>query len=508
MSDSDPFSGARPKLAQRALKRVIAIGRYSNDLHQRAARGSVLVLSSRLAIKSIQFIRTVVIARLLFPHDVGLFALATSALGIADIIVQPGMASAVIQKETLDRRHLDTAWTSGVLRSLFFWSIAFLAAPIAGHFFLLDSIVPIIRILAIAVAINGFENIGAILLQRDLQFNRKIIYDVSIILSETAVTVIAAFILHSVWALVLGQLANKCATVTLSYIIHPYRPRFLFDREAFRELFIYGKWVGATGVVLYFVAQGDTLVAGKMLGSAAVGYYALAFGLALLPAVEIAKSLGALIFPHLSRLPQQERGGAFLLIFRNVLLVSIPASVGLAIVASPLVWMVYGGKWLPMLSAFYILIMYGGVRTISYLIEPLYLSMGRPRVVTTSTSIHFLVMMSSIVPLADRYGIAGIAIAVLLGSIAACSYLAYGIRREKIVRLRQMIFAGFLPVAASCAMAAVLIAAQEILAINTKLLLVTYIIGGVLVYGAVLFILDRISNRSVWRSIVWLKTSL
>jgi O-antigen/teichoic acid export membrane protein len=490
------------------MRRVLNIGRHTERVDQRVARGGVLVLTTRVFIKVIQFSRTIIIARLLFPHDVGLFALATATLGIADMLIQPGMGSAVIQKEKIDRRHLDTAWTVTVIRSAAIGCIAFVAAPIAGAFFDLDAIVLIIRALAVGIVINGFENIGAVLFVRDIQFHRKMAYDVLMVITETVAIIVAAFVLPNVWALVIGMLVNKVAAIVFSYALHPYRPRFSFDMQAFRELFGFGKWVGVTGIIAYFVAQGDTLTVGRLLGTEAVGYYAFAFGLALMPAIDIARTLGTVLFPHLSRLPQEERGPAFLVMMRTVLLISVPAIVGLALVAEPIVRMLYGEKWLPMLPAFYVLIVYASLRSVSYLIEPLYLSMGRPRVVMTSTTIHLIIMMSAIVPLGSSYGLPGIAGAVLLGAVTSLSYLLFGIQRERVVRLRALVRAAALPIVASCAMAFGLVCFEILVPVVSKQFLILEIILGVVFYAVVLFTIDNLRGGSVRRSLVWLKGNI
>lgn len=503
-----PFDEPHQPWLRKVKDRFIDIGRYSADTQQRAARASVLALSARIIIKLIQFSRTIVVARLLFPNDVGLFAIAAASLGIAEMLIQPGLSTAVIRKESIDRRHLDTAWTAILVRSIAIGVLGFFAAPLAASFIGTDAMIPVIRVLAIAIAFNGLENIGAILLIRDIRFNRKMLYDVSLILFETIAIIIAAFILKSVWALVIGVVVNKIAAVTISYLIHPYRPRIAFDWLAFKELFSFGKWVGVTGVASYLVAQGDTLAAGRLVGTEATGFYALAFGLALMPAVEIARTLGTVLFPHLSRLPQEERGEAFLSMIRGVFLVNIPATVGLALIAEPLIGMVYGEKWLPMLAAFYVLIVYAGIRTISYLIEPLYMSMGRPHVITTATFLHLGGMAFTIAPLAKMYGIRGIAGAVLFGALIALLFLLWGIRRESVVRLRSMAYVAILPLVASGLMALALTMLEYSIPITTIPLLIFSVLFGILIYGSSLFILDIYSGGSIRRSLLWLKTNL
>lgn len=507
-TDSSKASSTLRQTTSRIAGRLWGIGQYTTDLEQRAARGGILVLITRLLIKVIQFSRTIVIARLLFPNDVGLFAVAAAMVGIAEMLIQPGLSSAVIRKDKIDRRHLDTAWTAILMRSIAIGTVAFAVAPLAASFIGTEALIPVIRALALAIAFNGLENIGAVLLVRDIRFNRKMLYDVSLVVAETVAIIIAAFVMQNVWALVIGVVVNKIAAVSISYLIHPYRPRLAFDMPAFMELFSFGKWIGITGIASYLIAQGDTLVSGRTLGTEATGFYALAFGLALMPAVEIARTLGTVLFPHLSRLPEAERGRAFLIMVRTVFLINIPATVGLAMIAEPLVRMVYGDKWLPMLAPFYILILYAATRTISYLIEPLYLSMGRPKVMTVAAYIHLLIMAIFIIPLGKIFGLQGIAGAVLLGSVVSVIYLLVGIRRGQDVRLRSFVRTAALPAAAATCMATGLFFFEKQYAIVTVPLLLATVLFGAVVYVGVLFSLDEYRGGSVRRSILWLKDNI
>lgn len=499
-------SGTSP--VRSTAQRLVDIGRHGDTMDTRVVRGSVLALSTRLLIKAVQFSRTIVIARLLFPNDVGLFAVAAASLGLAEMLIQPGLSSAVIRKEEITDKHLNTAWTAILIRSIFIGAIAFLLAPLGATFIGTEAIVPIIQVLAIAVAFNGLENIGAVLLVRDMRFNRKMLYDVSLVVMETIAIIVAAFVLQNAWALVVGVLVNKLTAVSMSYVIHPYRPKLSFDMEAFEELFSFGKWVGVTSVASYVISQGDTLATGRLLGTEAAGFYALAFGLALLPAVEIARTLGSVMFPHLSRLPQEERGSAFLKTVRSVLLISVPATIGLALIVEPLVSIVYGERWLPMLVPFYVLIAYAGVRTCSYLIEPLYLSMGRPRFITTATFLHLGGMVLTIVPLGKTYGLAGIAGAVLFGSLLSLFYLLWGIRKDTVVRLRSLARSAGLPCVAAGVMAVFLVGFEYVIPIQNAIILVSAIGIGVVTYSIALFSIDALRGGSVRRSLIWFKENL
>jgi len=91
------------------------------------------------------------------------------------------------------------------------------------------------------VLLQGFTNIHVVYFQKELEFHKQFIYQLSGTLANTGVTVLAAFLLKNVWALVLGLLAGNVVQTSLSYFIRPYRPRLRVNKQQFIELLGFGK---------------------------------------------------------------------------------------------------------------------------------------------------------------------------------------------------------------------------------------------------------------------------
>ena len=146
----------------------------NESLGKRVLKSSVLQVVGRFLFRGLKFARTIVVAQLLFPHDVGLFVLASICLGFADVFVQTGFQSALVEKTVLERRHLDGAWTIHVIKGIFLGSIAFLLAPYVASFFEEPQLTQVLQALSIILVLDGFVNMGVILLQKDLQFGKGV----------------------------------------------------------------------------------------------------------------------------------------------------------------------------------------------------------------------------------------------------------------------------------------------------------------------------------------------
>lgn len=495
-----------PRIGQK-LKDIL---RYSPEAGTQAVRSSVIVIVGRIVIKGIQFIRTIVLARLLFPNDFGLFGLASIAIAFTDIFFQTGFSAAIVHEKDDIRKHLSSAWTVVVIRNTLIALAVFFAAPLVGGFFDNDAVIPLVRFLSLVIFVNGFENLGVILFQKELRFNKKFLFDFALTISEVIVVIIAAFVLRNAWALAVGSLGGRLAAVFFSYRLHAFRPKFTLDTRGARHLFRYGKWVSVMAIAAFLVAQGDYVFIGKLLNPNELGFYQLAFALGLIPAMEIARVLGNVLFPLYAKIQEQKEllRRSFIRVGRIIFAVTIPASFGLLVLSHEIVEQLYGERWLPMVPALIILILYGLVKSFEFMTQPLFLGIGKPRVATSAVILQAVVMFSLIIPLTTTYGILGTAVAVLGGGVAAQVLLLVMARRELTLGIRGMFQMVSVALLSSAVMYFVLAKAKTLISIDSIALLATFIVLGVVVYAATLIFFDRLLGRKIVSSLQWVKKNI
>lgn len=387
----------------------------------------------------------------------------------------------------------------------------FVVAPWAGNFFNNDAVIPFARALALVFLISGFENIAIILFHKELQFFRMTVYSVSGFFVQIAAVIISAFILRNAWALVIGLIAGRTAFLILSFWVHPYRPKLTFDFSGATRLFKFGRWIALTGVTGFLVSQGDSAIVGRLLDATSLGFYNIAFGLGMLPAVELARSFSSVLFPLYSKFQGDLRRLRvnFIRVSRVIFAVSIPASVGLFILAPEIVRFVYGEKWLPVVPVLYFLIFLGISRAFEYLVNPLFLGIGKPKIQMYVLVVQFLVIFSLIVPLTKGMGMEGTAVAVLIGSVVAALIYFYRLKRDVQIGFRTMGKILGLPVLSSLLMGLVIFYGKGVIPISNIFIFVSYLVAGILIYFSIFFLLDRfLGNSRFYKSLVWIKNSL
>jgi O-antigen/teichoic acid export membrane protein len=175
--------------------------------------------------RAFQLTKTVVLARLLAPQDFGLFGTALLTLSILDAVSQPGFWQALIQKKVDVRPYLNTVWTVGVIRSILIAAALYGASPVVAGFFNVPAAVPIFRIIGLSIVFQNLINIGVIFFEKDLEFHKYFFFQLAGTAGDMIVSISAALLLRSVWALVLGRLAGNIVSCIVSYAILPWRPR-------------------------------------------------------------------------------------------------------------------------------------------------------------------------------------------------------------------------------------------------------------------------------------------
>ncbi len=415
--------------------------RQPESLSKRVVRGGIWVFGLRIANRSLGLIRTIILARLLAPHDFGLFGIAMLAIATLETFSQTGFQAALVQKKKNVEPYLDTAWTISAIRGIILFLILFSSAPLIANFFDSAQATLIIKVIAVSTLLSGFRNIGILFFQKELEFNKQFLYEISATLVDLTVAIILAFMLRNVWALVWGGLAANFVRVFMSYIIHPYRPRIKLEREKFQELFGFGKWILGSSILVFLITQGDDIFVGKMLGVTVLGFYQMAYLISNLPATEITHVISQVTFPAYSKLQDDlpKLREAYLKILQLTTFISIPLAGGIFIFAPEFTKIFLGDKWMPMVPAIEALVLAGLLRSISATTGSLFQAVGKPEIVTKWQPVRLFVLFAVIYPFTVQWGILGTSLAVV--SCNLISTIGFSV---KIVRITQCDAGSFL----------------------------------------------------------------
>ena len=385
-------------------------------LAQKMVHGGFWISFIKKIQKVLSLIRLVVIGRILAPSDFGLMGIALLTMSALQTFSTFGFSQALIQKKENTDNYLDAAWTVLIIRGFVVFIIVYLVAPYVAFFFHTPEVKPIIQVLGLVPFFHAFSNIGVIFFHKELEFDKVFIYRFVGISTNFTVAIVAAIVLRSVWALVLGLLAEKVVSIIISYLIHPYRPHLSKDIEKAKELFGFGKWILGSSILIFVGEHIDDIFVGRVLSATALGFYQMAYRISNMLETEITQVISSVAFPAYAKIQdkQSRLQKAYLRIMRLIFAVSLPITIGMVLLAPEFTQIFLSEKWMPMVTAMQLLAVAGLIKSIVSTGSPLFTGSGYPNYEFYMQLIRGLTIIIVIYPLIAYMGIPGAAVGVIL----------------------------------------------------------------------------------------------
>ncbi len=418
------------------------------DLRGKVVNAAFWSFLLHIAGRALNVLRTIVVARILAPDDIGLFALATLVLLSVELFTRTGFQSALIHREGDITNYLNVAWATHIMRGFLRAGMMAIAAPLAAIFFNEAALQTLILMAALSVVLSGLNNTGVIYFRKELHFQKHFFYMLSRPTGDLIVSIIAATILQNAWGLVYGLVAGFACQLIVSFLAHPFRPRFHFTMAAFKKLFQYGKWMNLTGMMIFLGDQLAGLVVGKMINAYALGLYHLAFWLAQTALVEVAETIDRVAFPAYAKLQDdlEKFRAAFRQITGFMVTLIIPVVLLILLTADSFVPLILGTQWLEMIPVLRILIAAGFLLTIGLAARPVFLGIGMPENVFRMQAIRGLTLVLCLYPLVANSGITGAGWAIMISNTALLGFVILKLRAVLMVKwedARQIFLPGF-----------------------------------------------------------------
>ncbi|MDE2514591.1 MAG: oligosaccharide flippase family protein [Rhodospirillales bacterium] len=290
---------------------------------------------------------TIVLARLLVPADFGIVAMAMSVEGAIQTFALFPVHDALMRRREREAHLYDTAFTIQAARAIGVAILLAIGAPFAADWFHEPRLLPLVLVLAISSAANGFENIGMVDLHREMRFDVDVKISVLPSLLQLLVTLGVAWFTHSYWALLAGLTVRRFTRVGMTYAFLPMRPRF--SLAGWRDLIGFSTWLAIIGIVSTVWERIDTFVVGPIFGPTGLGLYTLAAQVGRLPMTDLLEPAFAAMFASFA---STERSGAAgsgmrrsLLVAGALVMLLAPITLVLSAEAAHFVTLLLGAKW-------------------------------------------------------------------------------------------------------------------------------------------------------------------
>lgn len=394
------------------------------EIYAGAVQGAVWTYLSFVGSKLLVFVSTMILARLLAPAQFGQVGFALVVITYLDTIGNLGIGAALIYEPRDTMRAANLTFVVSLLMGGMWALFMVLAAPQIAGFFRDPAAQPVLRAMAWIILLKSLGSTHEALLRRRLAFKRRIIPDGAEAIVKGVSSIALALLGGGIWSLVWGQLLGAAAFTLALWIVIPWRPRWevlivlarrLHQAVALaRRMLGYGAQIVVVNVLAAVLHHVDLVIVGRLLGGAALGFYTLACRIPELVILMLIRVMGNVTFPAYSRL-QEDRPAlqrAFLSTLRYLSLVTVPAGLGMAILAEPMVLTLYGNAWHPSIPVLQALAIAATLRSLGSHAGEIYKAIGRPDVLTNVGLIRAAVLIPTLAA-STHLGIAGVALAQL-----------------------------------------------------------------------------------------------
>nr|WP_275891403.1 lipopolysaccharide biosynthesis protein [Ruminococcus sp. OA3] len=323
----------------------------SNSISKRnVLSGLIWRLGERVCAQGIQFIVTIVIARILSPSDYGLVGLVTVFISVITVFVQSGFGNALIQKKNADQVDFSSVFFFNLAFSTFLCVLLVFVAPWIDSYYAADGqLTPVVRVLSLSLFLAGINSVQQAYVSRKMIF-KKFFFATLIGTIISGFTGIASALAGAgLWALVIQQLTNQTIDTLVLWFTIKWRPSKAISIERLKVLFSFGWKLLCSSLIDTIYNNIYSLTIGKAYSAEELGYYNRGKNTPQLVITNINSSIQSVMFAAYSR-SQSDLEKVRLMMRRSISVstfVIFPCMAGMAAVAKPLTVVLLTEKWLP-----------------------------------------------------------------------------------------------------------------------------------------------------------------
>lgn len=319
------------------------------SIKNQAAKGMMWNSIERFSSQGIQFVLTIVIARILSPDDYGLVAMLGIFIAIAQTIVDSGFSNALIQKKNRTEVDYSTMFYFNIAMSIVIYLLLFVSAPFIASFYNQPALVNVARVYGISLITNSLGMIQMTRLTIALDFRKLAIAALSSVVVSGCIGVWMAYQGYGVWALVFQTIFANFTWVVVLWMLARWMPKWCFSWNSFKGLFSFGSKLLFSSLLHTLYTNMYSLVVGKYFNASILGYFNRAYTLGQFPVQNFGNIVQKVLYPIQCRYQDEneEFNRIFVMYLRISSYVLFPIMIGLAVLAGPVISLLLTEKWLP-----------------------------------------------------------------------------------------------------------------------------------------------------------------
>ena len=299
------------------------------------------------SIQIISFVSIMIIARLLTPEEIGVYAVAGTAAVLATELSSFGVVQFLIREKSIHEDKVRSVLGMAIVVSWGLGIILVLSAPYIALFYDKPAIKVILWILSLSFFMAPFLGVPVGLWKRGLQFHQIAMLSFVGQTVTSGSVIVLALLGFSYYGLAIGQIAGNIVRLLLTIYFRPEGTVWIPKFTLLRSMAHFGFYTSLTNIFSRSTESIPDLVIGKMGTMADVGHFSRGFGAILFLNKIIISAIRPIILPHLAEVKRS--GGsvvdAYLRSVNLLLAFTLPVFAVAGSASYPMIIALFGDQW-------------------------------------------------------------------------------------------------------------------------------------------------------------------
>lgn len=461
----------------------------SEKLNKKVFRSVFWSFLERFGTQGIQFVFSIILARLLLPSEFGLIAMISVFMAFSHVFINSGFGQALIQKQTTTYIDECSIFYFNIIVAFIMAGLLFISSPWIAQFYNQPELTPIIRVMSLSLIFNSFGLIQRSLFSKRLDFKTQFKVSLITIIISSSISLFLALNGFGVWSLVVLYLTNDFFNTILFWIFSSWRPSRKFSLNSLKTMFGFGSRLLLVSLINSIFSNIYILLIGKFYSATSLGFYQRADSFYKFPINAINKISSSVTFPTFSMIQTDLNKLSIYStnVIKIITLITFPLMFGLIAVAEILVELLLTYKWIQIVPYLQLLCVIGLINPIQRVNYNIINALGHSDLFLKLEILNKILIIIFLIS-SFKFGILGIIYGQIFASIFSYLINAYYTSRLLNYSFFFQIKAVLPSLSISILMGVLVYSIKFISIENQTILLIIQIISGFITYISLCYI--------------------
>lgn len=318
-----------------------------DSLKGRAVRGVVWSAVERFSVQGIQFVLSIIIARLVTPSEYGLIAMLGIFMAIGQAFIDGGFSNALVQKKERTETDFSTVFLFNIFFAIFIYGILWFSSSFIASFYNVPALEKLTKVVGLNLIISSLSIVHRTKLIIALDFKTQARVSFLAVIISGVVGILLAWRGYGVWALAIQSILNNLLISIALFCVSRWKIYWTFSKNSFGELFSFGSKLLIGSLFHTIYSNMYTVIIGRLFQSATVGLFNRAYTFSSFFSTNLTDIISRAMYPVLCGIQDEEQylRDVFLSYLRQVAYIIFPVAVLLSVLSKPFILVLLTDKW-------------------------------------------------------------------------------------------------------------------------------------------------------------------